>query len=198
MRVFIILSLAAFALAAPDGYHYPKAKDETVNEVQSNENSKNKWQQEPIVTKRFFTYSAPEDDEPEIIQRDIVLGAPRKTYNVVFIRAPVAKQHKAKIRIIPSINEDKTVIYLLAKKVDAPVVETYVEEPVTTTAKPEVFFIKYRTNKEAEHVQHHIQAKFDHLGGNTHVSDEGVAPITSVIGSLDAATKNTYLPSIDH
>ncbi|XP_061386718.1 uncharacterized protein LOC133321651 [Musca vetustissima] len=196
MRSLIILSLAALVLAAPEGYHYPKVQEETTNEVQ--DNAKTQWKQEPIVNKRFYTYSAPEDDEPEVIYRDIVLGAPRKSYNVVFIKAPVAKQQKAKIRIIPAANEDKTYIYLLAKKTDAPVLESHVEEPVTTTAKPEVFFIKYRTNKEAEHVQHHIQAKYDNLGGNTQVSNEGVSRVTSVIGSLDESPKNTYLPPVKH
>uniref|UniRef100_A0A1I8NH39 DUF243 domain-containing protein n=1 Tax=Musca domestica TaxID=7370 RepID=A0A1I8NH39_MUSDO len=196
MRSLILLSLAAICLAAPEGYHYPKVQDEATNDIQSN--GKSQWQPEPIVNKRFFTYSAPEDDEPEVIYRDIVVGAPRKNYNVVFIKAPAVKQQKAKIRILPATNEDKTYIYVLAKKAEAPILETFVEEPVTTTAKPEVFFIKYRTNNEAEHVQHHIQSKYDNLGGTTDVSDEGVSPVTSVIGSLDGAPKNTYLPPIKY
>lgn len=56
------------------------------------------------------------------------------------------------------MNEEKTAVYVLSKKADAPIVETFVQEPVTTTSKPGVVFIKYRTNEEAEHAQHHIQA----------------------------------------
>jgi len=52
--------------------------------------------------------------------------------------------------------------------------------------KPEVYFIKYKTQEEAQRAQQEIQAQYDALGGATHISDEGVAPITSVSsGSLN-------------
>lgn len=144
--------------------------------------------QEPLISKRFYIHSAPEEEEVEVQHRDIVIGTPRKNYNVVFVKTPSGAQQKTKIRVIPAVNEDKTVIYVLAKKTDAPQLETYVEEPASTTTKPEVFFIKYRTNAEAEHAQHSIQAEYDRLGGSTVVSNEGVSPVSSVIGSLDGVS----------
>lgn len=144
--------------------------------------------QEPMILKRFTIHSAPEEEEIEVQHHDIAVGTPRQNYNVVFVKSPSSPQQKTKVRIIPAINEDKTAIYVLSKKTDAPLLETHVEEPATTTSKPEVHFIKYRTNAEAEHAQHIIQAEYDNLGGSTVISNEGVSPVSSVIGSLDGVS----------
>lgn len=142
-------------------------------------------QQQLLFTKRFFVHSAPEEEGIDIQHRDIVVGTPRKNLNVVFVKAPIGKQQLTKVRVLPAIKEDKTVVYVLTKKSEPGKVETYVEEPVTTTSRPEVFFIKYKTKEEAEAAQQAIQAEYDNLGGSSSVSDEGISPVASVIGSLD-------------
>uniref|UniRef100_A0A1I8MKN9 DUF243 domain-containing protein n=1 Tax=Musca domestica TaxID=7370 RepID=A0A1I8MKN9_MUSDO len=186
MRGLIVLCFVALCSAAPQGYNYPsQPSGHYLPPTAPEASSYGQQHQQPLVTKRFFIHSATEEEEVEVQHRDIVVGTPRKNFNVVFIKSPADKKQKTKIRVIPAVNEDKTVIYVLAKKADEPQLETYVEEPATTTTKPEVFFIKYRTNEEAEHAQHSIQAEYDHLGGNTIISNEGVSPVQSVIGSLD-------------
>lgn len=136
----------------------------------------------------------------EVQEHDIAVGTPSKNYNVLFVKAPAEKQQKIKVRVNPAVNEEKTAVYVLSKKADAPVVETFVQESVTTTSKPEVAFIKYRTNEEAEHAQHHIQAEYDRLGGTTSFSDEGISAVKSVIGILDALQQSSnsgaYLPPV--
>ncbi|XP_073814961.1 tweedleV [Musca autumnalis] len=143
-------------------------------------------QQQPqaIVSKRFFIHSAPEDVEEDQQEKHITIGVPKKNYNVVFIKSPSKSSKKTSIKISPAPTEEKTVIYVLNKKTDASDVQAEVVEHPTTTAKPEVFFIKYKTNEEAAHAQEQIQAQYDALGGSSQVSDEGVAPVTSVIGAL--------------
>lgn len=143
-------------------------------------------QQQPqaIVSKRFFIHSAPEDAEEDVKEKHITVGVPKKNYNVVFIKSPAKSNKKTAIKISPAPTEEKTVIYVLSKKTDASDVQAEVVEHATTTAKPEVFFIKYKTNEEAAHAQEQIQAQYDALGGSSQVSDEGVAPVTSVIGAL--------------
>lgn len=141
-------------------------------------------QQQAIVSKRFFIHSAPEDVDEDYKEKHITVGVPKKNYNVVFIKSPAKSNKKTAIKISPAPNEEKTVIYVLSKKTDASDIQAEVVEHPTTTAKPEVFFIKYKTNEEANHAQEQIQAQYDALGGTSQVTDEGVAPVTSVIGSL--------------
>ncbi|XP_055904663.1 uncharacterized protein LOC129940370 [Eupeodes corollae] len=140
--------------------------------------------QEPIVSKRFFIHSAPEENDDEYREKHITVGTPRKNYNVVFIKAPAKSNKKTVVKITPAVNEDKTVIYVLSKKTDAADIHAEVQEPHTSTTKPEVYFIKYKTPEEAAHAQEQIQSQYDSLGGSSQVTDEGLAPVTSVIGSL--------------
>jgi len=147
--------------------------------------------QQPIVSKRFFIHSAPEDVDEEYKERHITVGVPKRNYNVVFIKSPQRSNKKTSIKISPAVNEDKTVIYVLSKKSDSSDVQAEVIEQASSTSKPEVFFIKYKTNEEAAHAQQQIQAQYDALGGSSQLTDEGVAPVTSVIGALgngEAAT----------
>ncbi|KAL5283053.1 hypothetical protein ACFFRR_005793 [Megaselia abdita] len=143
--------------------------------------------QEAIVSKKFFIHSAPEENDDDYKERTINVGTPRKNYNVVFIKAPYKSSKGGKLRIVPATNEEKTVIYVLNKKTDAADIHAEVQDVVQTTNKPEVFFIKYKTAEEAHHAQQQIQAQYDALGGSTQVTDEGVAPVSSVIGSLGQA-----------
>ncbi|XP_075158992.1 uncharacterized protein LOC142232156 [Haematobia irritans] len=204
---FQVLCLVALSSAAPQGYNYPsQANGQYVqttgpavaatayggNQGYGQHHQGYGQQQQPLISKRFFIHSAPEEDEVEVQHRDILIGTPRKNFNIVFVKSPAAKQQKTKVRVIPAINEDKTVIYVLAKKNDEAQIEAHVEEPATTTAKPEVFFIKYKTNEEAEHAQYKIQSEYDRLGGSTIISNEGIAPISSVIGSLDGGSHADY------
>ncbi|KAH8310957.1 hypothetical protein KR044_003594 [Drosophila immigrans] len=140
--------------------------------------------QQPIVSKRFFIHSAPEDVDEEYKERHITVGVPKRNYNVVFIKSPQRSNKKTSIKISPALNEDKTVIYVLSKKADSSDVHAEVVEQASSTSKPEVFFIKYKTNEEAAHAQQQIQAQYDALGGSSQLTDEGVAPVTSVIGAL--------------
>lgn len=185
------MCFAALAVAAPQGYNYPSQPSNQYLAPSAGAGgydghaTHGGYQQQPLISKRFFIHSAPEEEEVEIQHRDIVVGQPRKNFNVVFVKAPAPAAQKTKIRVIPAVNEDKTVIYVLAKKGAENEVITHVEEAHTTTAKPEVFFIKYKTNEEAEHAQRSIQSEYDRLGGSTVISNEGIAPVSSVIGSLD-------------
>nr|XP_036232213.1 uncharacterized protein LOC118683487 [Bactrocera oleae] len=138
----------------------------------------------PIVTKHFWLHSAPQDQDEQQIVRYINIGQPRKNYNVVFINTPSSGVNKAKIIASVAPVEDKTAIYVLAKKANALDVSAEVATPAPVVNKPEVFFIKYKTPEEALHAQDTIQAQYDTLGGTSDVSNEGSIPVSSVIGNL--------------
>ncbi|KAH8315159.1 hypothetical protein KR059_012136, partial [Drosophila kikkawai] len=144
-------------------------------------------QRPAIVTKDIYIHSAPEDteevrqDEPQLENLPI-----RKNYRIVFIKAPSQnlKYTAAALKRAQSSNEEKTVIYVLSKKPDLTEIQQQLQVTQTEAKvhKPEVYFIKYKTQEEAQRAQQEIQAQYDALGGATHISDEGVAPITSVSG----------------
>ncbi|XP_030381448.1 uncharacterized protein LOC115629188 [Scaptodrosophila lebanonensis] len=140
--------------------------------------------QPAVVSKHFYIHTAPEDHDEQQIVRHVTIGRPQKNYRVVFINAPSSSASKAKIIANVAPVEDKTAIYVLSKKSNALDVSAEVVTPAPVNNKPEVFFIKYKTPQEAQHAQQTIQAQYDSLGGSSQVSDEGLVPVSSVIGSL--------------
>lgn len=110
----------------------------------------------PIVTKHFYVHAAPEDPEEQAGPRFVQLGRARKTYKVIFIKAP---SYGASSQIIPVLpqNEEKTIVYVLSKKPDFSQNIQLPEQPVTEPSKPDVFFIKYKTQQEAESARQQIQ-----------------------------------------
>ena len=103
---------------------------------------------------------------------------------MVFIKAPAQSIRTTSLSLAKSLDEEKTVIYVLSKKPDITEIHSALQDNTHHNNKPEVFFIKYKTPEEALHAQNQIQAQYDALGGSSQVSDEGFAPSTSVIGAL--------------
>ncbi|XP_034663437.1 uncharacterized protein DDB_G0285291 [Drosophila subobscura] len=145
-------------------------------------------QQQHLVSKDIYVHVPPaEDSEEHYPQPALPIAPPRKHYRIVFIKAPTPSVSKAALRVQQAPVEEKTIIYVLTKKPDPLDLQTALEEVAPKQpSKPEVFFIKYKTQEEAAHAQRTIQAQYDQLGGTSQVSDEGVAPVTSVIGVLDS------------
>ncbi|EDW54800.1 GM10719 [Drosophila sechellia] len=167
-------------------------------------------QQQHLVSKDIYVHVPPaEEPEDRYPQPVLPPAPPRKHYRIVFIKAPTPSVSKAALRIKQAPVEEKTIIYVLTKKPDPLDLQTAIEEIAPKQpSKPEVFFIKYKTQEEAAHAQRTIQAQYDQLGGTSQVSDEGVAPVTSVIGVLDnqrnsgvasgqfaGSLPNSYLPT---
>ncbi|XP_017056885.1 alpha/beta-gliadin MM1 [Drosophila ficusphila] len=162
-------------------------------------------QQQHLVSKDIYVHVPPAEEPEERYPQPVLPPAPpRKHYRIVFIKAPTPSVSKAALRIKQAPVEEKTIIYVLTKKPDPLDLQAAIEEAAPKQpSKPEVFFIKYKTQEEAAHAQRTIQAQYDQLGGTSQVSDEGVAPVTSVIGVLDhqrtnlagGALANNYLPA---
>ncbi|XP_005176557.1 uncharacterized protein LOC101892429 [Musca domestica] len=141
---------------------------------------------DPIVRKQFYVISAPEDSDSQPKQKHLVLGRPQKNYRVVFIKAPNPGAGNVKYSAEFAPQEEKTVIYVLNKKENELDASDIATPAPTVPSKPEVFFIKYKTDEEAKQAQKEIQDEYDKLGGTNELAEETTAPITSVIGSLDS------------
>ncbi|ALC48912.1 TwdlZ, partial [Drosophila busckii] len=145
----------------------------------------------PIITKQFYTITAAE--EPEELQprtKHLVIGRASTNYRVIFIRAPSSQSDQLRYTAELAPQEERTVIYVLSRKqheLQAQDIQTpSQQQQQQSLSKPDVFFIKYKTNDEAAAAQREIQTQYDQLGGNTEFVAPYVAPAQSVVGSLDA------------
>ncbi|XP_018800597.1 PREDICTED: keratin, type I cytoskeletal 9 [Bactrocera latifrons] len=139
----------------------------------------------PLVHKQFITVSAPEDHETLEKSKHFVIGRPQKNYRVVFIKAPSSSSANVKLSAEYAPQEEKTVIYVLSKKDSSLEVNDIATPAPTVPAKPEVFFIKYKTEEEAHHAQQQIQAEYDRIEGTSEHTDGGIGQQQSVVGILD-------------
>ncbi|XP_020804995.1 uncharacterized protein LOC110181553 [Drosophila serrata] len=150
---------------------------------------------EPIITKQFFSISPAEDPEDlEPRNKHLVIGQPRRNYRVIFIRAPTANSERLRYTAELAPQEERTVIYVLTKKqheLEATDIVTPREKP-QAEQKPDIFFIKYKTNEEAVAAQKEIQTQYDQLGGNSEIAAPYVAPVQSVIGALNPQQTTPY------
>jgi hypothetical protein len=100
------------------------------------------------------------------------LSAPRKHYKIIFIKAPSAPSLTQQIAAAQAQSQEKTLIYVLVKKPEdisfGPGPQPVPELPVS---KPEVYFIKYKTQKEAGGAGH--SSGQAHSGG--HSSGSGIS-----------------------
>lgn len=113
----------------------------------------------PLVHKQFITVAAPEEHENLERVKHLVIGRPQKNYRVVFIKAPSSSSANVKLSAEYAPKEEKTVIYVLSKKDSTLEVNDIATPAPTIPSKPEVFFIKYKTEAEASHAQQQIQGK---------------------------------------
>ncbi|KAI9575580.1 uncharacterized protein LOC119643512 isoform X1 [Glossina fuscipes] len=155
----------------------------------------------PLITKTVFIHAAPEETEEDIDQEAIQLAQqPRKHYNVIFVKAPSQTSKATALNLVKGLKEEKTVVYVLSKKTTAADLQDAIADTPRHINKPEVFFIKYRTHEEAANAQKEILTQYDSLGGSTTIVDEGVAPTTSVVDSLnvhDSSDIDDHLQHID-
>ncbi|KAM8720235.1 hypothetical protein ACLKA7_006301 [Drosophila subpalustris] len=142
----------------------------------------------PIITKQFYSVSAAEEaQDVEPRTKHLVIGRPTRNYRVIFIRAPTGQSEAIKYSAELAPQEERTVIYVLSRKQqELEAQDIRASRQQEAPAKPEIFFIRYRTNEEAAAAQREIQTQYDRLGGNSEHAAPLVAPVQSVVGALDA------------
>lgn len=137
---------------------YQQASYQTATQSGAHYNSI-KSPQEPIVTKHFYVHSAPEEPEEETGPRFIPIGQSQKTYKIIFIKAPSYNLKSQVIPVLPQ-NQEKTIVYVLSKKPEFDQTVQLPEPTPTEPSKPEVFFVKYKTQEEADRAQKQIQGNY--------------------------------------
>ncbi|XP_055548786.1 uncharacterized protein LOC129732196 [Wyeomyia smithii] len=163
MKVFVVLSVLAVVVSArpepPAGGGYPSYAPPSFSSAgdlgsysggqsQGGGGGYNYQPATQIVQKHIYVHIPPPEKEEPSYPRVVQSGAPQKHYKIIFIKAPTPPQPKAPIIPPPPQNEEKTLVYVLHKKPEEPEEIVLPSAPPTKPSKPEVYFIKYKTQKE--------------------------------------------------
>lgn len=104
--------------------------------------------QQTLVQKHIYVHVPPPEQE-EIRQQQILSGqVAQKHYKIIFIKAPSAPNPVAQqIALQQAQNSEKTIVYVLVKKPEDIGDIQINGQPAIQPSKPEVYFIKYKTQK---------------------------------------------------
>ncbi|XP_017052851.1 glycine, alanine and asparagine-rich protein [Drosophila ficusphila] len=155
------------------------------------------------LEKEFFTFTANEQDFDEPQQLERVSSALNKALRVVFIKGPENRGlENAALALAKQAAQQETAIYVLNKQADIGDLANKLNAiRSNNNNKPEVHFVKYRTQEDAANAQRAIQSQYDQLGGSSQAHNGGVAPVLNFAsaGPVRQATAqspdNSYLPS---
>ncbi|XP_055852876.1 pupal cuticle protein 36-like [Episyrphus balteatus] len=141
----------------------------------------------PVVTelnKEYYFHSAPEE-EYDAGNSQNSQSTLKRNLRVVFIKAPENNGlANAALQVAKQSTEDQTAIYVLTKQADvSDITQQLQQAQQVQSKKPEVHFVKYRTQEDAANAQRAIQAQYDALGGSSKSSNEGVAPVLNYASS---------------
>lgn len=96
----------------------------------------------------------PPEEEYEQQAAQQAYSAPRKHYKIIFIKAPSAPSITQQIAAAQAQNQEKTLIYVLVKKPEEfSAGSVAAPAPELPVSKPEVYFIKYKTQKQQQQTQ---------------------------------------------
>uniref|UniRef100_A0A1I8NIF7 DUF243 domain-containing protein n=1 Tax=Musca domestica TaxID=7370 RepID=A0A1I8NIF7_MUSDO len=202
MRTFVVLCLLGVAAAQ---YDY---SPQTVDDYSTSSNQNDLSGVAPAnnaYDKEFFSFTAPESEFADNTAAEKVAGALKKNLRVVFIKGPEnTALENAALQLAKSAAQDQTAIYVLNKQADIGDLANKLNNLNTNAnSKPEVHFVKYRTQADADNAQRTIQAQYDALPGASKSSNGGTAPVldfTSKVHSNSGSTgesaglSNSYIP----
>ena len=101
-----------------------------------------------LIQKHIYVHIPPPEPEEHISQRLPQFRPAQKHYKIVFIKAPTPPTPTAANIQLPGQDEQKTLIYVLVKKPDEAEALNIQQPAPTQPSKPEVYFIKYKTQKQ--------------------------------------------------
>lgn len=109
------------------------------------------------LSKHLYFFTAPEEHDLIRPRINYLSGPGKKNVKIIFIKAPSSTIGGP--ITIPALaqNEEKTVVYVLVKKQDEEALINVETAQASKPTKPEVFFIKYKTQKDAEEAVSKVQ-----------------------------------------
>lgn len=109
----------------------------------------------PVIHKHVYIHIPP--PEPEYGSQDVPIKNAvlpvQKHYRIIFIKAPtMSAPTSVQMPAIQAVTEEKTIVYVLVKKPDDPQIVTAPSPPTTPPSKPEVYFIRYKTEERTTNI----------------------------------------------
>uniref|UniRef100_A0A182IWE2 DUF243 domain-containing protein n=1 Tax=Anopheles atroparvus TaxID=41427 RepID=A0A182IWE2_ANOAO len=130
------------------GYSYgppPPSPSISVNSYGSATSEYGPPTQAPIIHKHVYVHVPPPEPEYQTTRKPFVVPPPQKHYKIVFIKAPSPPTVAPPVLPPVQQNEEKTLVYVLVKKQDEPEEIVIPTAAPTPPSKPEVYFIRYKT-----------------------------------------------------
>ncbi|XP_031347082.1 uncharacterized protein LOC116173607, partial [Photinus pyralis] len=99
--------------------------------------------------KHVYFFAAPDEEEVSRLRINIAPNSQRNT-KIIFVKAPSYGNVVPEVIAPPSLAEDKTLVYVLTRKPDQAGQITIPAGTGVKQAKPEVYFIKYKSPQDAQ------------------------------------------------
>ncbi|XP_075161013.1 uncharacterized protein LOC142233838 [Haematobia irritans] len=133
----------------------------------------------PLFNKEFYTFAAPEEHFNNNAENEQILSTLKKQLRIIFIRTPENKGlEKAALNLFKQSGEEHTAIYVLTQQTDIGGLAQQLQTAKTDSeSRPEVHFIKYRTQQDAINAQRTIQEQYNTLPGHSRTVNGGQANI---------------------
>ncbi|KAH8375924.1 hypothetical protein KR200_009152, partial [Drosophila serrata] len=156
------------------------------------------------LQKEFFTYTADESAFNEPAGSEQVQSSLNKALRVIFIKGPEnSGLENAAVALAKQAGQQETAIYVLNKQADIGDLSNKLNAiRNNNNNKPEVHFVKYRTQQDAANAQQAIQSQYDQLGGSSTHQNGGVAPVLNFASqpaarevAAPSAPGSSYLPA---
>ncbi|XP_016923601.4 uncharacterized protein TwdlD [Drosophila suzukii] len=147
--------------------------------------------------KEFYSYAAPEEQYDEGASNQQIANSLKKNLRVVFIRAPENQGfEQAALQLAKQSAHQQTAIYVLTKQSDVSNLAKQLNAlKSSSTNKPEVHFVKYRTPEDAANAQLAIQNQYNQLPGVSRISNEGRAPVLNFASSPAQPASSSSAPA---
>ncbi|KAK4877519.1 hypothetical protein RN001_010025 [Aquatica leii] len=134
--------------------------------------------------KHVYFFAAPEEYSSSRLRINVVPNSQRNT-KIIFVKAPSYGSVVPEVIAPQSLSEDKTLVYVLVKRPEHGGQITIPSGVGVKASKPEVFFIKYKTQQDAQQ-QIHGGLQGQHVG--SHVPDIGNAD--NFVSTLESASSS--------
>uniref|UniRef100_A0A182SJ91 DUF243 domain-containing protein n=1 Tax=Anopheles maculatus TaxID=74869 RepID=A0A182SJ91_9DIPT len=176
------LSSSAGGPGGSIGYSYgppPPSPSITINSYGSATSEYGPPTQAPIIHKHVYVHVPPPEPEYVTTRKPVVVPPPQKHYKIVFIKAPSPPTPAPPV--LPPIqqNEEKTLVYVLVKKQDEPEEIVIPTVAPTPPSKPEVYFIRYKTQRSSAEHGSNGGGPYPESGGPTPPTEYGAPPVPS-------------------
>lgn len=150
-----------------------------------------------IITKSFYVHEAPFEEPIVRSQKMLEIRKPKIRYNIIFVKTnseqPMIPQNY--LNIPQPQHQERTIIYVLHSKPEERVMSEVMTKSVKhKIIKPEVFFVKYKSNDTMEMISTTMANEYRNHKDPVEEISQSTVPISDDLGSGDS---DSELPNLN-